>query len=64
MAEWKVLIKDHHPGYIDWEEYEKNQSAIAGNLRKHGQSSRWPGTAERVIAMQALRSQAGGKNNP
>ena len=42
MAEWRVLIKDHHPGYISWEEYEKNLSAIADNLRKYGQSSRGP----------------------
>ena len=28
---WKVLIKDHHPGYLSWEEYERNQSMIAAN---------------------------------
>jgi hypothetical protein len=21
---WEVMIKDHHEGYIDWEEYERN----------------------------------------
>src|ERR1700723_1097473 len=25
MAEWDVLIKDHHAGYITWEEFERNQ---------------------------------------
>ena len=29
--EWKVLIRDHHPGYISWEEYERNQALIAEN---------------------------------
>jgi DNA invertase Pin-like site-specific DNA recombinase len=29
--EWKVLIRDHHPGYISWEEYERNQGMIAEN---------------------------------
>ena len=29
--EWKVLIRDHHPGYISWEEYERNQAMIAEN---------------------------------
>ena len=28
---WKVLIKEHHPGYLSWEEYERNQSMIAAN---------------------------------
>ena len=23
--EWLVLIKDHHLGYVSWEEYERNQ---------------------------------------
>jgi hypothetical protein len=23
--EWHVLIRDHHEGYISWEEYERNQ---------------------------------------
>jgi DNA invertase Pin-like site-specific DNA recombinase len=38
MSEWRVLIKNHHIGYITWEEYEKNLSVIADNLRKYGQS--------------------------
>lgn len=32
---WKVLIKDHHPGYISWEEYERNRSMIAANAHIH-----------------------------
>jgi DNA invertase Pin-like site-specific DNA recombinase len=30
-AEWAVLIRDHHPGYIAWEQYERNQAALAAN---------------------------------
>jgi hypothetical protein len=30
-SEWTVLIPDHHPGYISWEQYERNQAMIAGN---------------------------------
>lgn len=30
-SEWTVLIPDHHPGYISWEQYERNQATIAGN---------------------------------
>ena len=29
--EWGVFIKDHHRGYIDWEEFERNQKQIATN---------------------------------
>ena len=35
-AEWEVLIKEHHNGYITWEEFERNQSLIADNA--NGQS--------------------------
>jgi DNA invertase Pin-like site-specific DNA recombinase len=30
-AEWHVLIRDHHPGYISWEQYERNQAMISSN---------------------------------
>lgn len=28
---WDVTIKDHHEGYISWEEYERNQKQLAVN---------------------------------
>ena len=31
MAEWDVLIQDHHPAYITWDAFERNLKAIAGN---------------------------------
>jgi DNA invertase Pin-like site-specific DNA recombinase len=31
MAEWDVLIKDHHAAYISWDEFERNLKAIASN---------------------------------
>jgi excisionase family DNA binding protein len=34
--QWEVLIRDHHDGYISWEEYERNQSVIAGNANMKG----------------------------
>jgi DNA invertase Pin-like site-specific DNA recombinase len=30
-SEWTVLIHDHHPGYISWEQHERNQATIAAN---------------------------------
>jgi hypothetical protein len=32
---WKVLLKEHHPGYLSWEEYERNQSMMAANAHIH-----------------------------
>lgn len=39
--EWDVLIRDHHEGYIDWMEYEQNQTLLAANAygRVGGQKS-------------------------
>ena len=31
MAEWDVLIKDHHAAYITWDEFERNLQVIANN---------------------------------
>lgn len=29
--EWEVMIKDHHEGYIEWSEFERNQKLLAAN---------------------------------
>jgi hypothetical protein len=34
--DWKVLIRDHHEGYIDWEVYRSNQTMIAQNDNAKG----------------------------
>ena len=31
LEEWEVLLKDHHEGYIDWAEFERNQTQLAAN---------------------------------
>ncbi len=28
---WEVIIKDHHEGYIEWSEFERNQKLLAAN---------------------------------
>jgi DNA invertase Pin-like site-specific DNA recombinase len=32
QKEWKVLLVDHHPGYISWEEYLENQRRLEANV--------------------------------
>src|SRR5262245_43462572 len=36
INECDVLIKDHHEGYINWEEFERNQQVIADNAVSKG----------------------------
>ena len=31
QLQWPVLIRDHHPGYITWERYERNQRMMQAN---------------------------------
>lgn len=31
QEEWPVLLKDHHPGYISFDAYERNQAVIRSN---------------------------------
>jgi DNA invertase Pin-like site-specific DNA recombinase len=32
MAEWPVLLPEHHPGYIDWATFQANQARIDSNV--------------------------------
>ncbi|HKE28350.1 MAG TPA: recombinase family protein [Bryobacteraceae bacterium] len=32
MAEWSVLLHEHHPGYIDWVTFQANQTRIDSNV--------------------------------
>ena len=31
VGQWEVMLKEHHEGYIDWAEYERNQRQLAVN---------------------------------
>lgn len=46
--EWEVLICDHHPGYVDWERWERIQDQLRANWRAprgHGGGAVREGTA-------------------
>jgi hypothetical protein len=32
-SEWQVVIREHHPGFTDWQTYEANQQRLAENTR-------------------------------
>ncbi len=42
MAGWNVLLRDHHAGYIGWEEFEQNQRMLGENahMQKRRRASR------------------------
>lgn len=35
-GEWEIIIQDHHPGYISWEEYERNVKMLRQNVNMKG----------------------------
>jgi DNA invertase Pin-like site-specific DNA recombinase/uncharacterized protein YndB with AHSA1/START domain len=37
--QWSVLIRDHHPGFIDWATFEMNQARLARNIRPKAQEA-------------------------
>jgi DNA invertase Pin-like site-specific DNA recombinase/predicted DNA-binding transcriptional regulator AlpA len=36
MEQWQVLIRDHHPGYLSWENYLSNEARLAANRTRSG----------------------------
>jgi len=48
---WEVLIQDHHPRYISWEQYLRNQQQLAANAVKEADmGSAAPKTGAAVLA--------------
>ncbi len=35
-AEWEIIIRDRHPGYISWEQYERNVKMLRQNVNMKG----------------------------
>ena len=40
QSQWKVLIRDAHPGYISWEDYLRNQRMLEENGAERGAAQR------------------------
>jgi excisionase family DNA binding protein len=58
---WKVLIKEHHPGYLSWEEYERNQSMITANNYFHSGAEAKSGRGGRALLSGLLRCRRCGR---
>ena len=48
--QWIALIRDAHPGYIGWEQYETNQKLLLANATAHG-ADRTAGPAREGTAL-------------
>jgi DNA invertase Pin-like site-specific DNA recombinase len=54
-SEWTVLIRGHHPGYIAWEQYERNQAMIAANAHMKSDGEPKAGRGGRALLCGLLR---------
>lgn len=52
---WLVLIRDHHPGYVSWEEFERNQMVIQENAHSKSCYERKSGRGGRSLLAGMIR---------
>jgi DNA invertase Pin-like site-specific DNA recombinase len=51
---WKICLRDHHPAYIEWEEYMANQRKLAENRTNHGTIDQRGAAREGSALLQGL----------
>ncbi|MBL9139410.1 MAG: recombinase family protein [Verrucomicrobiales bacterium] len=55
MDEWNVLIRDHHPGYIAWKQFEANQTLLTENAHMQKRTIRKSGRGGRALLAGLVR---------
>lgn len=55
MEAWNVLIRDHHPGYITWEQFEANQSMLGENAHMQKRADRKSARGGRALLTGLVR---------
>jgi DNA invertase Pin-like site-specific DNA recombinase len=60
-SEWTVLIPDHHPGYISWEQYERHQAMLAANVHMQSRMEPKAGRGGRALLSGLLRCRRCGR---
>jgi DNA invertase Pin-like site-specific DNA recombinase len=60
-TEWTVLLRDHHPGYISWEQYERNQAMIATNAHMKSRMQPKAGRGGKALLSGLLRCRRCGR---
>ena len=56
-----VLIRDHHPGYISWEQFERNQAMLADNAHMKSRMEPKAGRGGRSLLAGLLRCRRCGR---
>jgi len=60
-AQWTVLIPEHHPGYISWGQYERNQATMAANVHMKSRAEPKAGRGGRALLSGLLRCRRCGR---
>lgn len=55
MESWSVLIREHHPGYISWDDFKRNQERIAQNAYRKPAGGAKSGRGGRALLAGLLR---------
>lgn len=53
--EWNVLLRDNHPGYISWQDYEDNQSLLLENAHMKKNCARKSARGGRALLTGLMR---------
>jgi DNA invertase Pin-like site-specific DNA recombinase len=61
LDQWMVLIRDHHPGYISWEQFERNQTMLADNAHMKTRMEPKAGRGGRSLLAGLLRCRRCGR---
>jgi excisionase family DNA binding protein len=59
--DWQVLIRNHHPGYITWEQFENNLRIIDANTHMKSQIQTKAGRGGRALLAGLLRCRRCGR---
>jgi DNA invertase Pin-like site-specific DNA recombinase len=58
---WMVLLRDHHPGYISWEQFERNQTMLSDNAHMKSRMEPKAGRGGRSLLAGILRCRRCGR---
>lgn len=55
MSEWTVLLREHHEGYISWEQFERNQQKLQANAHRKSAGGAKSGRGGRALLSGLVR---------
>lgn len=61
QEQWTVLLRDRHPGYICWEQFERNQAVLADNTNMKSRMKRKAGRGGNGLLAGLLRCRRCGR---